>query len=121
MYVNRYDGPHGTYPERTYAGHCMDLAPAFRMVAYPQMEEYSKKITAAYGAFMRTRDPSTPELKWPKFDLENRAVMVYDKAFSVVSDPLREEREALDRAVGHKKVVDCYTSKNYKVPLNGKC
>ena len=27
LYLNRYDAPHGAYPERRYAGHCMDLSP----------------------------------------------------------------------------------------------
>ncbi len=121
LYLNRYDAPHGTYPERRYAGHCTDVSPAFRMVAYPQMEEYSKKIAAAYCAFMRTGNPSTDTLSWPVFGMEKKETMIYDCNFSVVSDPLKEELDALDKVSGNAGVVDCFMENNYKFPLKGKC
>lgn len=120
QYLNRYDAPHAAYPERTYAGHCVDLYGALRLVGYPQMEEYSRKIADAYSAFMRTGDPSVEGLAWPAFDLTHRATMVYDRVFHVESDPIRREREALDGVIGREGLVDCYTNKDYRFPLNKK-
>ncbi len=118
QFLDRYDAPHDAHPERTYAGHCVNLYGAFRLVGYPQMEEYSKHIASMYCAFMRTGNPSTAELEWPAFDMEHRATMVYDKEFKLTADPIRKEREALDRAAGHDGPVDCYVGEQYKYPLS---
>ncbi len=57
LFLNRYDAPHAAYPDRHYASHCIDISTAFRLVAYPQMEEYSRNIAKRYAAFMRTGSP----------------------------------------------------------------
>lgn len=94
----------------------MELSPFFRMVAYPEMETCSRTISELFCSFMRTGKPSAPGLVWPEYDLAQRATMIFDRRFSVVSDPLKTERKALDRAAGHRKVVNSFLDKQYKFP-----
>ena len=120
LFLNRYDAPHAAYPDRHYAGHCIDISTAFRLVAYLQMEEYSRNIAKRYAAFMRTGSPSLPDSDWPAFNLEDRPTMVYDRIFEVKADPVRRERELLDSVAGIHGVVDHYLGKGYKFPIKGK-
>ena len=106
LYLNRYDAPFIEGKAERYAGHCIDLAPAFRMVAYQDMEEYSKKIAAAYAAFMRTGNPSTESLLWLPFNNESRMTMVYDSDFYLESDPLKKERQAIEEVNGGRTLVN---------------
>lgn len=114
LYLNRYDAPNGGHPYRRFAGHCTELCPFFRVVAYPEMEEYSKQVAALFCAFMRTGDPSVEGLAWPAFTLENRAVMQFDRVFSVARDPVQGERAALDAVCGHHGVANAFTRQGYQ-------
>lgn len=118
LYLNRYDVPHGRYPYRRFAGHCTELSPFFRMVAYPEMEEYSKTVANLFASFMRTGKPEASGLRWPRFDMLQKATMVFDRKFSVVSDPLRIEQEALDSITGPKAITNAFSHNEYKFPLN---
>ncbi len=120
LYLNRYDAPNSAYPARRFAGHCMELAPSFRMVAYPHMEEYSRQIAELFCAFMRTGDPSTASLRWPAFEMERKETMLFDRTFEVRSDPLGEELEALDRVTGKREPVDPWFGEHYHWPIGDK-
>ncbi|MDX9997744.1 MAG: carboxylesterase/lipase family protein [Phenylobacterium sp.] len=65
--------------------------------AGPEVERLSAEMNAAWAAFARTGDPSTPTLAWPAFDPERRTTMVFDtQASRVESDPFGEERAAIE-------------------------
>jgi para-nitrobenzyl esterase len=63
----------------------------------PEVDRLSAEMNAAWAAFARTGDPSTPSLAWPAFDPERRTTMVFDtQASRVESDPFGEERAAIE-------------------------
>ena len=49
-------------------------------------------MSAAWTAFARTGDPSTPALAWPAYDLERRPTMQFDERTRVQPDPFRRTR-----------------------------
>jgi para-nitrobenzyl esterase len=63
----------------------------------PEVERLSAEMNAAWAAFARTGNPSTPGLAWPAFDPDRRTTMVFDTAAShVQDDPLGDERTAIE-------------------------
>lgn len=63
----------------------------------PDVERLSAEMNAAWAAFARTGNPSTPALEWPAFEPERRTTMVFDTAASrVENDPFGEERAAIE-------------------------
>jgi para-nitrobenzyl esterase len=58
------------------------------------------KLSDTWIAFARTGDPNTPKLPhWPAFNPKERPTMVINNESKVVSDPLREQRLAMFRAL----------------------
>jgi para-nitrobenzyl esterase len=58
------------------------------------------KVSDAWIAFARTGDPNTPKLpRWPAFNANERPTMVINNQSRVVSDPIREQRLAMFRAL----------------------
>jgi para-nitrobenzyl esterase len=53
---------------------------------------------AAWIAFARTGDPSTPARPWPQYDTERRATLRFDTTCEVLDDPGREVRIAFESA-----------------------
>ena len=88
-YLVEYDVPGVIYPEYSCSWHTADLPLQFRIVADPASEQLSRIYARAWSAFVRTGNPSTPELPWPAFDNETRQVMVFDTDTRVETDPLK--------------------------------
>ena len=61
----------------------------------PEAQSLADRMSEAWIAFARTGDPSTPELRWPPYNLESRATMIFSRNSGVVNDPRRAERELL--------------------------
>jgi para-nitrobenzyl esterase len=58
------------------------------------------KVSDTWLAFARTGDPNTPKLPhWPAFNPTDRPTMVINNQSKVVSDPIREQRLAMFRAL----------------------
>jgi para-nitrobenzyl esterase len=76
------------------AFHTAELPLAMRLVRYPESEQLSRQISAAWATFARTGNPNHKGLPaWPAFDTTGRATMVLDApASAVVKDRDREER-----------------------------
>jgi para-nitrobenzyl esterase len=51
------------------------------------------RSAAAWAAFARNGDPSTPELPWPAYDLQRRQTMILSHGPVVLEDPRREMRQ----------------------------
>jgi para-nitrobenzyl esterase len=76
------------------AFHTAELPLVFRRVSVPETEDLSKRLAAAWAAFARTGDPSSPDLPWPAYDLEERRAMRFDLESGWVPDPDRALRDA---------------------------
>lgn len=93
----RYKSPHTV--EIPFVFHNLEASPWTRGVA--GAAALADRVSDAWLAFARTGDPNTAGLpRWPKFDSERRATMVFDTASAVVDDPLREQRLAMFAATG---------------------
>jgi para-nitrobenzyl esterase len=57
----------------------------------------AETMSSALAAFMRTGDPSTDSLTWPRYQADNRAVMILDRGSRVLLDPEREVRLAFEK------------------------
>ena len=58
------------------------------------------KVSDSWIAFARTGDPNQPKLPhWPAFNATERPTMVINNQSKVVSDPIREQRLAMFRAL----------------------
>jgi para-nitrobenzyl esterase len=67
----------------------------------PDAPALADKVGAAWLAFARSGDPSTPKLPhWPAFDALHRATMVFDNVSAIANDPLHEQRLAMFAASG---------------------
>jgi len=66
----------------------------------PDAMALADKLSDTWIAFARTGDPNTPKLPhWPTFNPTERPTMVINNQSKVVSDPIREQRLAMFRAL----------------------
>jgi para-nitrobenzyl esterase len=78
------------------AFHTADLPLEMRLVRYPESEQLSRHLSAAWGAFAKTGNPSQKGLPWPAYTTAGRQTMVFDAVGTrAVSDPDRDERVML--------------------------
>jgi para-nitrobenzyl esterase len=93
----RYKAPHTI--EIPFVFHNLEASPWTRGVA--GAAALADQVSDSWLAFARTGDPNTRGLaRWPAFDAERRATMVFDTASAVADDPLREQRLAMFAAKG---------------------
>ncbi|MDB6114801.1 MAG: hypothetical protein JWQ62_1746 [Lacunisphaera sp.] len=88
------------------APHTIDLPMVFDNVAqsrYTQDAAGAQAVADAMSdallAFARTGNPATPALPWPRFELEQRATMLFDTPVRVESDPRGAERKLFEPAI----------------------
>jgi para-nitrobenzyl esterase len=62
----------------------------------PKADALAERMMDAWLAFVRTGDPSTPELPWPPHDPATRPTMVFDVTSGLRHAPRDEERAAID-------------------------
>jgi len=88
--------------------HNMDIPFAFDYVQIsasltgggPDAMALADRVSDTWIAFARTGNPNNPKLpEWPQFDAKKRATMVFNNEIQVVDDPLKEQREAMFRAL----------------------
>lgn len=93
MWYCQWDTPLAEGTKRIKAFHTSDLPLAMRLVRFPESEQLSRQLSAAWASFARTGNPSTKHLAWPAYTSKERATMIFDGPGSaVVNDPDREER-----------------------------
>jgi para-nitrobenzyl esterase len=81
--------------EIAYAFNNIDLSTAVTGTGEDK-QALADAVSAAWTAFARTGDPSTPELPaWPPYTAEERAVMILDDEPKVVEAPNAEELAAV--------------------------
>ncbi|MBL8209804.1 MAG: carboxylesterase/lipase family protein [Bryobacterales bacterium] len=97
FYYCQWDTPISEGAHKIKAFHTSDLPLTMRLVRFPESEQLSKQLSAAWAAFARTGNPSTNALPWPAFTLKDRATMIFDSTNShAINDPDRDTRRLLD-------------------------
>jgi len=92
MYYFTYQTPMEAGKWRAF--HTAELPLVFRMVRYPDAEQVSKQLSAAWAAFARNGNPNHRGIpSWRAYNLEERPTMVFGGERSQVeNDPYREAR-----------------------------
>ncbi len=89
---------------RLRAHHALDVPLVFNNVEKtrsmvgegPEPERMADIMSAVWVAFARTGNPGISELpKWPEYDLENRATMIFDTESYLQKDPYEKIRRIL--------------------------
>jgi len=94
LYYCQYNTPVDDGKLRAF--HTCDLPLTMRLTLYPESEQLSRQLSAAWAAFARKSDPGTKALPWPAYTVEERATMIFDADKSeVINDPNSEERKML--------------------------
>jgi para-nitrobenzyl esterase len=84
------------------AHHALDIPFLFDNVALantstgtsPDAYWMAEQISETYIAYAKTGNPNNKKIpKWPAYDLEKRATMVFDKVSHIVNDPRSEPRK----------------------------
>jgi para-nitrobenzyl esterase len=84
------------------ASHTMDVPLVFNNIEYgktmtgigPEAQKMADIMSESWLAFARNGNPDTPNIPhWPRFDLKNRATMVFDLQSKVENDPRGNERK----------------------------
>ena len=84
--------------------HCTGIAPFFaneQLVAFTRDNDEARALaetmSSALAAFMRTGDPSTDSLAWPRYQADTRDVMILDRESRVMRNPEPTVRLAFDK------------------------
>lgn len=100
VWVYQWDWATPAYDGKFGAIHGIDVAASFHAVrdtffaGQAEGRLMADRLTSAWLAFARTGDPNNDLLpKWPTYDAQTRATMLFDSDTRVVDDPRRELRE----------------------------
>jgi para-nitrobenzyl esterase len=65
----------------------------------PEARKLAAQMSGTLIAFGRSGDPNNPAIpNWPRYNLETRPTMVWDRTSRVENDPRREERKLMSTA-----------------------
>ncbi len=79
------------------AFHTAEQPLVVRRVKYPESEELSRQVSAAWAAFARTGDPGNSAMpRWEPFTTANRETMIFDVGKTrMEKNPSKDELEIL--------------------------
>lgn len=98
QYLVRYDVPHPALPQLRVAWHTAELPLQMRIVLHRESEAFSRRMAHSWAAFIRTGNPSTPQLPWPPFTPESPQLMLWeDPQCTVQADPQQALRCVLEQ------------------------
>ncbi|WP_251551217.1 carboxylesterase/lipase family protein [Neobacillus muris] len=103
VWMYRFDYESPVFAGALKAFHALEIPFVWNTLDYPETEkmtgndphrcQLAEQMHHAWIAFARHGDPNTPELpEWPKYELENRATMVFNTKTEVVHDLDRQNR-----------------------------
>lgn len=94
MYYFQYNTPLEDGKLRAF--HTCDLPLTMRLTLFPETENLSRQLSAAWAAFARKSNPGTKDLPWPSYNLNDRSTMIFDVDQSqAVNDPDSDIRKML--------------------------
>jgi para-nitrobenzyl esterase len=104
VWMYRFDYPSPTLDGHPRAYHALEIPFVWNTLGKegmvritgsgPERFELADNMHRAWIAFARTGDPNIPELPaWPRYDLNRRATMVFNRNIEVVYDPDSSWRE----------------------------
>ena len=81
--------------DRLFVWNLLESPTARRMTGdAPERLQLAHQMQRAWIAFARHGDPNTPELPtWPRYELEQRATMLFNRESNIQNDPNAEERQ----------------------------
>ncbi len=92
-YLVAYDSQHPMYPDAQgmkYSWHTADLPMQLRIVLNPESDKMSRTMANHMGAFLRTGNPSSEDMEWPPYTIEERKTMVFDDVCKIEREPLAD-------------------------------
>ncbi|MDQ0191502.1 carboxylesterase/lipase family protein [Alicyclobacillus cycloheptanicus] len=103
VWMYRFDYESNSLDGCPQAFHALEIPFVWNTVMNPEVDhlagndsaryKLAKQMHNAWIAFARCGDPNTTELPaWPKYDLDNRATMLFHTKCEVVHDPDRQKR-----------------------------
>lgn len=97
VYVYQFDWRTPAGDGKLKAFHTAGLPLAMRLALYPESEQLSRQIAAAWAAFARTGSPSHPGIpEWPAYTAAGQATMFWDvPQCRIVNAPDAEMRQVL--------------------------
>lgn len=104
VWMYRFDGTVPGHPLLDKAVHSAEIVYVFNNLSHltllgaevtPAMKQLADVMHEAWIAFAHRKDPSTPEIAWPQYDLKDRATLIFDNDTKVVLDPDSEKRQRL--------------------------
>jgi para-nitrobenzyl esterase len=108
VYVYRFDWATPVMGGRLQSPHALEIPFAFDRAkessaltgGTPEAVALADKVSDAWIAFARTGNPNVSKLpKWPVYDVNTRATMLFDIESKVVNDPQKETRVAMEAAL----------------------
>jgi para-nitrobenzyl esterase len=95
IYMYQWNWPTPSFGGKFGAVHGLDVAASFREARDGgDMARVADQLSSAWIAFAKTGDPNNAMLpKWPTFDAQQRATMVFDTPTRVESDPRSDIRK----------------------------
>ncbi|MCL6442282.1 MAG: carboxylesterase/lipase family protein [Alicyclobacillus sp.] len=108
VWVYRFDYGSPTLDGYKSAFHALEIPFVWGTILNKEMERItgasndrfrvSEQMQRAWIAFAHTGDPNVPELPyWPRYNLQNRPVMLFDSESRLVNDPDKEKRLQWER------------------------
>jgi len=104
VWMYRFDGTVPGHPLLNKAVHGAEIVYAFNNLFHvsrlgaeitPAMQKLAEGMHEAWITFAHRGNPATSELQWPKYNLEERATLIFDEEMHVTHDPDSEKRKRI--------------------------
>jgi para-nitrobenzyl esterase len=104
VYMYRFEWQTPAFDGQLRSAHALELPMVFDNVANSESllgtgaaeaQVIAEQMSEAWIAFARTGNPGTSGLKWPAYDPDTRATMIFNVHSAVVNDPRKAERELM--------------------------
>lgn len=104
VWMYRFDGTIPGHPMLNKAVHSAEIVYVFNNLSHlthlradihPDMQKLAEVMHDAWIAFAHRGNPATTEVLWPRYNLEERATLIFDEDTQVVYDPESEKRKRI--------------------------